>query len=206
MFRENTQLTREENIKLAEESSAKAKELYDKIIAAVAEGFKHVPKYGSTKAQGVKFASPVEVISRLEYESRAAYNLKSTYNMRDRMAKEAADKEEAIKTKAKLDEERSVLLGEAIQYLIEKGLKINTDFTITNAIEKANNVAFELECQRKEDSACGDYVDFSGQNCEDECNGWNPGERRCQCGNRRVSWVESYGHSFKDPSVYAEAW
>lgn len=199
-------LTKEENLELAKASAERAQELLDAINTAVAAGFKHVPRYGSTKLQNAKLASAAEIIDRLKSESSAYSRTAATYSMRERMAKEAADKEEAIKTKAKLDEERSALLGEAIQYLIEKGLKINTDFTITNAIEKANNVAFELECQRKEDSACGNYIDFSGQNCEDECNGWNPGERRCQCGNRRVSWVESYGHSFKDPSVYAEAW
>ena len=76
--------------------------------------------------------------------------------------------------------------------------------SLNDYIEKANDVAFELECKRRETD--DEYIDFSGDdNCED-CAGWKPGERRCNCGNRRVSWVESYSHSFKDPSIYAEAW
>ncbi len=43
----------------------------------------------------------------------------------------------------------------------------------------------------------GEYVSFNGQNCEDaryndddpECRGWDGYSRRCDCGNRRVSWV-----------------
>lgn len=39
-------------------------------------------------------------------------------------------------------------------------------------------------------------IDFVGQNCNDylddeesECLGWNGQDRRCYCGNRRVSWI-----------------
>jgi hypothetical protein len=39
-----------------------------------------------------------------------------------------------------------------------------------------------------------DFIEFEGQNCNDyldddaeECSGWQVGERRCDCGNRRVS-------------------
>ena len=42
-------------------------------------------------------------------------------------------------------------------------------------------------------------VDFDGQNCndyldeayQDECDGWDGNDRRCNCGNRRVSWAFS---------------
>ena len=36
------------------------------------------------------------------------------------------------------------------------------------------------------------FIDFDGKNCEDfdiECAGWDGVSRRCECGNRRVSWV-----------------
>lgn len=42
-----------------------------------------------------------------------------------------------------------------------------------------------------------DFVDFDGWNCHDlgedwndgkECRGWDGQDRRCDCGNRRVSW------------------
>jgi hypothetical protein len=38
-------------------------------------------------------------------------------------------------------------------------------------------------------------IEFDGMNCNDyleeddvECGGWDGEERRCECGNRRVSW------------------
>ncbi len=30
--------------------------------------------------------------------------------------------------------------------------------------------------------------------------------RRCECGNRRVSWERHDCHSFKEPAIYAEAY
>ena len=47
--------------------------------------------------------------------------------------------------------------------------------------------------------AIGDgYTEFTGMNCNDyldddavECEGWDGVDRRCDCGNRRVSW-EAY--------------
>ena len=36
--------------------------------------------------------------------------------------------------------------------------------------------------------APGVFIDFDGNNCDD-CAGWDGQSRRCDCGNRRVSWV-----------------
>ena len=57
-----------------------------------------------------------------------------------------------------------------------------------------------------------DTVEFDGQNCEDSdmdggtsCDGWNGNDRRCECGNRRVSW--SFSEYPKGVwSFYAEAY
>lgn len=45
------------------------------------------------------------------------------------------------------------------------------------------------------------YVLFDGQNCNDwldpdeaDCLGWDGHSRRCDCGNRRVSWVKQFGY------------
>lgn len=35
----------------------------------------------------------------------------------------------------------------------------------------------------------GGFIDFYGKNCEDPCQGWDGMSRRCECGNRRVSWT-----------------
>jgi hypothetical protein len=42
----------------------------------------------------------------------------------------------------------------------------------------------------------GGVEEFEGQNCEDwddtvVCTGWDGVDRRCDCGNRRVSWETS---------------
>lgn len=36
--------------------------------------------------------------------------------------------------------------------------------------------------------APNDFIDFTGNNCDD-CVGWYGHSRRCECGNRRVSWI-----------------
>ncbi len=92
---------------------------------------------------------------------------------------------------------------EAIAWLNERGKVLGVDFISENAIKIANEISFIEECERR-DKGDGP-IDFDGQNC-DECDGWTPGNRRCDCGNRRVSWSECYGHSFKDPQIYAEAY
>lgn len=52
------------------------------------------------------------------------------------------------------------------------------------------------------------FIDFDGQNCEDadmECIGWDGNDRRCNCGNRRVSWNISQDYQGKF-YFYAEAY
>lgn len=203
-YKINEQLTKEENIKAATEYAAKAKELLANIEEAVKEGFKFVPRYGTTKTQNAKHATASEVVDRLRSAAHSEYNTKSTYEHRERMVREAEERkarEEMLKNR---EAEKHVMVNEAIAYLLEKGLTFGKDFTVETAIACANQLAFELECKRKESE--GGYFDFSGQNCEDECAGWSPTERRCECGNRRVSWTEGYSHSFKTPDVYAEAY
>lgn len=58
-----------------------------------------------------------------------------------------------------------------------------------------------------------DYIDFDGMNCNDYrseddinyCGGWQIGNRRCDCGNRRVS-IETYGDQESGFVAYAAAW
>jgi hypothetical protein len=55
-----------------------------------------------------------------------------------------------------------------------------------------------------------DYIEFDGANCDDlddnDCIGWDGNDRRCSCGNRRVSW--SFDKLTKDSKwyFYAEAY
>lgn len=107
--------------------------------------------------------------------------------------REAADREKAEAS------ERLAKVTRAVSYLIAEGKKIGEDFTVENAIERANAIAADKECA----AAPQFYEDFSGKNCED-CSGWTKGNHRCDCGNRRVSF-SSYG-DFESMTVYPEAY
>lgn len=60
-------------------------------------------------------------------------------------------------------------------------------------------------------AASGSLIEFDGQNCSDAweegegCAGWDGNDRRCDCGNRRVTW--SFYECRKGAwAYYAEAW
>ena len=89
---------------------------------------------------------------------------------------------------------------------MENGRTFGDGLTVDTAIAIANNIAFNNEVTKREQEIGDGYTDFSGQNCEDECDGWNPKDRRCQCGNRRVSWTDGYDSDFRDMHIYAEAY
>ena len=203
MFKLNEQLSREENIALAEASAKRAAELHKAITDAVTEGFKHVPNYSGTKTQQAKARSAESVLSRLYSEMQVDSRLKSTYAIRDRMEQEAAALKAAEQTKKQREVESKQLLNDAIEYLLNHGKQINIDFKVENAINSANVLAFELEVNRR---YTNEPISFSGSDSCEDCSGWVPGERRCECGNRRVSWTEGWNHSFKSPSIYAEAY
>lgn len=96
----------------------------------------------------------------------------------------------------------------ALEYLRSHG-KLDLPFNASHkdAISAANLLAFEKECQRITESLKDGHMDFDGSDdCDDTCQGWAPGNRRCSCGNRRVDFEAGYDHHFTTPSVYAEAW
>lgn len=42
-----------------------------------------------------------------------------------------------------------------------------------------------------------EWHEFDGNdNCDASCRGWNGEDRRCDCGNRRVYWVEEGGFRY----------
>ena len=60
-------------------------------------------------------------------------------------------------------------------------------------------------------AAGDDFVEFDGQNCNDylsidaeECAGWQAGEHRCDCGNRRV-YLDVSGNAEAGFVAYAVA-
>lgn len=113
-------------------------------------------------------------------------------------SKAQREREEAEKRRA------SELTTRAILWLMNRGKVIGADFNQDNALSVANEIAYSEEVQRR--VADGGYHDFSGQNCDDPCRGWDGVSRRCECGNRRVDWVQGDCHTFESPAVYGEAY
>ena len=205
----NENLSKEENLELAKAYTDKASDLLARFKAIVDEANKEFPgrTFGLSKSKLEKHRSPNEAYARVANATRSAYNTKSTYEMRERMAKEKADKEAQSERLKQIEAEKNSLANEAIAYCIANGRIFGQDgFTIDTAISIANDIAFIKEKAKREAEIGDDYIGFSGQNCEDECDGWNPQDRRCQCGNRRVSWTDGYYEDFRNMKIYAEAY
>jgi len=206
-FRLDNNKTKEENLKLAKEYSDQAKELqlrFEKILAEVNKEFK--PEYGLTPAKERKAKEPTEAYKRLMSAARKYSQVISTYETREHMAKEKEKKAQAEARKKEMGAKQSELLNQAIAYCLENGRTFGDDLTVENAIQVANDIAFQNEVARREAEVGDEYIGFDGQNCEDPCEGWNPKDRRCQCGNRRVSWTDGYSTDFRDMTIHAEAY
>ena len=97
------------------------------------------------------------------------------------------------------------LIEKAIVFLTGRDMKLIEDFNIENAIRTANTIAFDEEVEKSKKEM--GYIRFVGDsNCEN-CRGWDGVSHRCDCGNRRVSWVADFDDDFFiDPIIYAEAY
>jgi len=123
--------------------------------------------------------------------------------------KEARKRKEALDKATQKEAEAKRLTQEAANWLLERGRKLGADFAYEDAQQTANDIAFYEEVARREEAGKnGQWYEFDGDdNCEGEdCAGWDGHSHRCQCGSRRVSWQQGYGHSFKDVKIYAEAY
>lgn len=206
-FRLDNNKTKEENLKLAKEYTEQAKELqarFEAILAEVNKEFK--PEYGLTPAKERKAKEPSEAYQRLLGATYTYNRIKSTYETRERMEKEREEKAQAEARKKEMETKQNELLNQAIAYCLENGRTFGDALTVENAIQVANQIAFQNEVARREAQIGDGYIGFDGQNCEDECAGWNPADRRCECGNRRVGWTEGWSSDFRNMSIYAEAY
>lgn len=141
---------------------------------------------------------------RSEFEWKP--NLDGALN-RHKEAYKKKNSEREIKAKKEEKEKKyNKLVEEAIAFCIEHGKMIGVDFTLDDAVGCANTIAFEkiVEERLKEHAEHGVFFDFNGQNCDGPCEGWDGSSRRCQCGNRRVSW--DHEGNFQDMYVYGEAY
>ena len=201
-------LTKEENLELAKAYEDKAKEYLNQFNELLKNANKEFPgrTFGLSKAKLEKLKTPNEVYDRLLSASHSYYNTKSTYEHRERMVKEKEEKEKQAELLKQREAEKSVIVNEAIYFCLANGRTFGDGLSVETAISIANDIAFQKEVEKREAEIGDNYIDFSGQNCEDECDGWNPQNRRCQCGNRRVSWTDGYSSDFRNMEIYAEAY
>ena len=206
-YRLDNNKTKEENLQLAKEYTDQATELkarFEAILAEVNKEFK--PEYGLTPSKERKAKEPTEAYQRLQAATYTYNRIKSFYETNERMEKEKLEKAEAEARKKEMEAKQSELLNQAIAYCLENGRTFGDALTVENAIQVANQIAFQNEVARREAEIGDGYISFDGQNCEDECAGWNPQHHRCQCGNRRVSWTEGWSSDFRNMDIYAEAY
>jgi hypothetical protein len=117
------------------------------------------------------------------------------------LERDAARRREETTRKATQDAEGARKLLAAGAFLAARGKAVGVDYEARQAIEVANDIAFEeAVAAQKENHG---FVSFGGDDSCEGCSGWDMESHRCECGNRRVSW-ESDG-DFEDMVVYAQA-
>jgi hypothetical protein len=163
-----------------------------------------ISTFNMTSSQAKKAHSFENIYAHLVKQQHALNTLESKFNDEDR--REAA-KEKELKVQEIQREQieyKTMLTQDAIIWLTKRGLELGKDFTLDEAIEYANSIAFDEAVAELRKST--DWIKFDGDdNCAETCRGWDGVSKRCECGNRRVSFDECYS-TFKDPFVRACAY
>jgi hypothetical protein len=139
--------------------------------------------------------------------SPVASNVKYSLESMKRRAKEAAYKAEHEVTAKKRATENAALNSRAIVFLVKEGAvldgvwSLNGEF-VCNVGNEADG-AFLLVTGRAEDEMMKDD-EVLYHDCCDYCSEWTLGERRCSCGNRRMSL--NWAGTFEEYSYYVEAY
>ncbi len=198
--------TREEQLAHAQAEAEKAAALLNDAKTLHQKMLKSFPPritLGMTKKQEVKAKSFFETMRRLESIIMEPGYLRDHFASVDLDTARRSEKEQQAQVEQQRTLEIAQLQEEAVIWLIERGKKLGTDFTLSNALKTANDLAFDEAVLDMSNGV--EYHDFYGKNCDD-CLGWDGISRRCACGNRRVYWTPGNEHSFKNPQLVAEAW
>jgi len=169
-----------------------------------ASKFAPAPHWSRTKKKDKTAEAIIERLRRVVGEPNL---LRDQFDAEDRRADEARAADEKAKQQRAEVDALDRLRGEAVEWLLERGRQINVDFTVDRAVEVANEMAFTeaVDARMIELRKSGDRVSFNGDEYCEGCDGWDGESRRCECDNRRVSWVRGWDHSFRNPSIEAEA-
>ena len=128
-----------------------------------------------------------------------------SFNDVKRMVFDARKKEQKRLNEIEFEQKNNVLVEKAVNYLIEDGLKLGINFTIDEAISRANDISFIKEVSKVQHSDT--YISFNGDDSCENCNGWDGISHRCDCGNRRVIWeFDTDIDFFLNPYIYGQAY
>lgn len=204
----NESLSKDDNLERAKAYGDKAQELLDQFNNLLAQITKDFPAstFGLSKAKEAKLKSPSAVYDRLKTAANTYNSVKNIYEIREHRRNIEKQNQKIIEESKQIQQSEKELLTQAIAFCIANGKEIGKDFTLDIAIDIANDIAFWEEVTRRETEIGDDYIEFNGQNCDGDCEGWNPASHRCQCGNRRVKWEMAFQVDFRDMRIYAEAY
>ena len=203
-----TIMTREHELAKAKERADKAKafkktllELRDNILKEFPPGAFNLTKKQLEKAKS--FEAIMDRLSRIQMEE---FYLKDRFAREDeRIKKVEAEKRlkeieiEIIENNLKYKQDALVWLqGNYPEY------RLGNDYSLDCVEEFAEELAKSKEISRIMEGKA--FIRFSGGDYCEDCLGWDGSSRRCQCGNRRVSWVTGDSHRFDEPYVCAEAY
>lgn len=146
------------------------------------------------------FANDVKV--RRYIEKQPASYPSYRYSL-DMALRDSERRRELTAQKARGEDEKSkatALIVRATAFMIARGKVVDVDFKSADVVRAANDLRFDELI-----AAAGPGPhEFDGQNCDGPCDGWDGEDRRCECGNRRVSW-EREG-DFEDMYIRAGAY
>ena len=201
--------TREERLEEARVRSEKAKEIIDRFDQLFKDALALCPapwSWGDKRRQK-KDKSFSATLDRVSIATRSLVCLESEFEYADRDAAERAKNEakakEDVERLATANIEESRLRTYAVIWLQAKGKVLGKDFEVDTAVETANTIAFEEEITRL---TGGGWYRFDGDDCCEDCNGWDGVSHRCDCGNRRMYWEQDDFHNFEHPSARATAY
>ena len=201
--------TRIDSLAKAEIKAEKANRLLSELCALREKILTEFPinTFGLTKSEMKKSKEIPALIENLRIISNHPQRLKDHFANEDQQVLNQQKKlEEKVRQEQK-ELEESQVISDAILYLLEKrpDLKIGKDYTIFNATDLADQLAFQIAVNTQIEEIGDHFIEFIGDsNCED-CRGWDGFDRRCDCGNRRVNWEKDWDFSFKNPEIHAEA-
>lgn len=201
-------MTREHELKLAKERSDKARafkkmllELKDSILKEFPPGTFNLTKRQIEKAKS--FDAIMDRLSRIQMEE--SY-LKDRFDREDERIKKVEEDKRLKEIETKIVESKLKYKQDALIWLQNNYPEylLGKDYSLDCVEEFAEECAKSEEIRKIMEKE--EFIKFNGDDYCEDCLGWDGLSHRCQCGNRRVSWVTGDSHRFDEPNVYAEAY